>query len=108
MDCAFRAGFVQKWARELYSSRHGFALTFHSPNLSTTLNRAYWPKAARDAIRAKKISSVELTRQALARIEKLEPKILAFNSTYPERALQQAKEVDEGKRTARWRACRSR
>jgi aspartyl-tRNA(Asn)/glutamyl-tRNA(Gln) amidotransferase subunit A len=54
--------------------------------------------AARDAIRAKKISSVELTRQALARIEKLEPKILAFNSTYPERALQQAKEVDEGKR----------
>ena len=55
--------------------------------------------AARDAIRAKKISSVELTRQALDRIEKLEPRILAFNSTYPERALQQAEDVDAGKRT---------
>jgi len=55
--------------------------------------------AARDAIRSKKISSVELTRQALARIEKIDPQILAFNSTYPEQALQQAKEVDDGKRT---------
>lgn len=55
--------------------------------------------AARDAIRSKKISSVELTRQALARIEKLEPQILAFNSTYPERALQQAADVDAGRRS---------
>jgi aspartyl-tRNA(Asn)/glutamyl-tRNA(Gln) amidotransferase subunit A len=55
--------------------------------------------AARDAIRSKKISSVELTRQAIARIEKLEPQILAFNSTYPERALERAKEVDGGKVT---------
>jgi len=54
--------------------------------------------AARDAVRAGKISSVELTRQALDRIEKLDPSILAFNQTYPERALSQAKEVDEGKR----------
>ena len=55
--------------------------------------------AARDAIRSKKISSVELTRQALDRIAKLDPQILAFNSTYPEIALRQAREVDEGKRT---------
>jgi len=55
--------------------------------------------AARDAIRDRKISSVELTRQALDRIEKLDPTILAFNKTYPERALSQAKEVDEGKRS---------
>jgi aspartyl-tRNA(Asn)/glutamyl-tRNA(Gln) amidotransferase subunit A len=55
--------------------------------------------AARDAIRSKKISSVELTRQALERIAKLDSKILAFNSTYPDRALAIAKEVDEGKRT---------
>ncbi|MDB5174676.1 MAG: aspartyl/glutamyl-tRNA(Asn/Gln) amidotransferase subunit, partial [Phycisphaerales bacterium] len=55
--------------------------------------------AARDAIRSKKVSSVELTKQALDRISKLEPRILAFNSTYPEIALQQAREVDEGKRT---------
>jgi len=54
---------------------------------------------ARDAIRAKKISSTDLTRQALQRIEQLEPSILAFNSTMPERALAQAKAVDEGKVT---------
>ena len=56
-------------------------------------------QAARDAIRAKKISAVELTKQAIARIEKLEPQILAFNSTYPDVALQQARDVDSGKRT---------
>src|SRR5258708_480567 len=55
--------------------------------------------AAREAIRAKKISSLELTRQALARIDALEPKILAFNSTFAERALEQARAVDEGRRT---------
>ena len=55
--------------------------------------------AARDAIRAGKISSVELTKQALARIESLEPRILAFNSLYAERALAQAKAVDDGRRT---------
>jgi aspartyl-tRNA(Asn)/glutamyl-tRNA(Gln) amidotransferase subunit A len=55
--------------------------------------------AARDAVASKKISSVELTRQALSRIDRLEPQILAFNSVFPERALEQAKEVDGGKRT---------
>ena len=55
--------------------------------------------AARDAIRAGKISSVELTKQALARIESVEPRILAFNSLYAERALAQAKAVDDGRRT---------
>ncbi len=55
--------------------------------------------AARDAIRDRKISSVELTQQALARIEALEPRILAFNSLYADRALAQAKAVDEGERT---------
>jgi aspartyl-tRNA(Asn)/glutamyl-tRNA(Gln) amidotransferase subunit A len=54
--------------------------------------------SARDAIAAKKISSVELTRQAFARIDKIEPGILAYNSTYPDRALQQAADVDAGKR----------
>jgi aspartyl-tRNA(Asn)/glutamyl-tRNA(Gln) amidotransferase subunit A len=54
---------------------------------------------ARNAIAGKAISSVELTRQALDRIDKLEPKILAFNSLYADRALQMAKDVDEGKRS---------
>jgi aspartyl-tRNA(Asn)/glutamyl-tRNA(Gln) amidotransferase subunit A len=55
--------------------------------------------AARDAIKAKKISAVELTRAALARIEKIDGQVKAFNSTCPELALQQAREVDEGKRS---------
>ena len=55
--------------------------------------------SARDAIAAKKISSVELTRQALDRIQKLDPSIQAFNSTYPDRALDLARQVDAGKRT---------
>jgi aspartyl-tRNA(Asn)/glutamyl-tRNA(Gln) amidotransferase subunit A len=53
--------------------------------------------SARDAIRQKKISSVELTQQALARIDKLDPTVLAFNETYGDRALQQAQAVDNGK-----------
>ncbi len=55
--------------------------------------------AARDAVRAKKISSLELTRQALDRIGRIEPRILAFNSVFPDRALEQARAVDDGKRT---------
>ena len=55
--------------------------------------------SARDAIAARKISAVELTKQAIARIEKIEPQILAFNSTYPDVAMQQARDVDSGKRS---------
>jgi aspartyl-tRNA(Asn)/glutamyl-tRNA(Gln) amidotransferase subunit A len=55
--------------------------------------------AARVAIRAKKISSAELTRQALDRIGRLDTSLGAFNSIFPDRALAQAKAVDEGKVT---------
>jgi aspartyl-tRNA(Asn)/glutamyl-tRNA(Gln) amidotransferase subunit A len=55
--------------------------------------------AARDVVREKKISAVELAKQTIARIEKIEPQILAFNSTYPDLALQQARDVDSGKRS---------
>jgi len=55
--------------------------------------------AARDAIRARKISSEELVRQALGRIDQVESNIGAFNSIYREQAIAQAKEVDAGKRT---------
>ena len=54
--------------------------------------------AARAAIQARKISAVELTRAVLERIEKHDGQIQAFNSVYPELALQQAKEVDNGQR----------
>jgi aspartyl-tRNA(Asn)/glutamyl-tRNA(Gln) amidotransferase subunit A len=53
---------------------------------------------AREAIRSKSVSSIELTREVLARIENLDPTIQAFNSTYPQRALEQAMAVDEGRR----------
>ena len=52
--------------------------------------------AARDAVRSKTVSSAELTRAALDRIAKLDPAVLAYNETYPERAMAQAKAVDDG------------
>jgi aspartyl-tRNA(Asn)/glutamyl-tRNA(Gln) amidotransferase subunit A len=55
--------------------------------------------AARDAIRARDISSTELTRQILARIDQIDPTIQAFNSTYATRALETAKAVDDGRIT---------
>jgi aspartyl-tRNA(Asn)/glutamyl-tRNA(Gln) amidotransferase subunit A len=54
---------------------------------------------ARDAIRGRDISATEITRQALARIEQLDPSIQAFNSTYAARALETAKAVDDGRIT---------
>jgi aspartyl-tRNA(Asn)/glutamyl-tRNA(Gln) amidotransferase subunit A len=54
--------------------------------------------SARDAIASKKVSSIELTRQAIARIDALEPAIQAFNSVWADRALEQAKLADDGKR----------
>ncbi len=55
--------------------------------------------AARDAVAAKRVTSTELTRQAIDRITRLDPSIQAFNSTYADRALEQAKAVDSGKVT---------
>ncbi len=55
--------------------------------------------AARDAVASKKITSVELTRQAFARIRAVDPAVQAYNEVDEARAMQVAKEVDEGKRT---------
>ena len=55
--------------------------------------------SARDAIAKRQVSAVELTRQALERIAKVDTQIQAFNSTLADRAMEQAKAVDEGKRT---------
>jgi aspartyl-tRNA(Asn)/glutamyl-tRNA(Gln) amidotransferase subunit A len=52
--------------------------------------------SARDAVAAKDISATELTREALGRIERLDNTIFAFNSTYPSRALERARDVDNG------------
>jgi aspartyl-tRNA(Asn)/glutamyl-tRNA(Gln) amidotransferase subunit A len=55
--------------------------------------------AARDAVRNKKASAVELARAALGRIEQLDPKIKAFVSTCPDRAFDRAGLVDGGQIT---------
>jgi aspartyl-tRNA(Asn)/glutamyl-tRNA(Gln) amidotransferase subunit A len=55
--------------------------------------------AARDAIRSRKVSSVELTRQVLGRVERLEPRVRAYVSTCGDRALGRARDVDEGRRS---------
>ena len=53
---------------------------------------------ARDAVRAKAVSAVELTRAVLARIDALDPALKAYVSTCPDRALAAAAEVDAGTR----------
>src|SRR5215217_1314546 len=53
---------------------------------------------ARDAIRARRVSSVELTRRAIERIAALDGTICAFNSTWGERAMDRARAADEGRR----------
>ncbi len=55
--------------------------------------------AARDAVRAKDVSSDELVRSALARIDKHDPSIKAFISTDAQRALRRAADVDAGRVT---------
>jgi aspartyl-tRNA(Asn)/glutamyl-tRNA(Gln) amidotransferase subunit A len=54
--------------------------------------------SARDALAARKISSAELTRHALDRIAKFDPTFRAFNSVWADRAIEQSKLVDSGKR----------
>lgn len=54
--------------------------------------------AARDAIRSKQVSAVELTRLALERIERVDPQVRAFNDVHADRAMGQARAVDEGRR----------
>lgn len=61
-------------------------------DFSDVLSKTALEQAA--LIRAKAISSVELTRAYLARIEALEPKLNAFVAVFDRRALAEAKEKD--------------
>ncbi len=54
--------------------------------------------SARDAIRSKAVSAVELTRHVMDRIAAIEPTIRAYNSVHAELALEQAAGVDAGER----------
>ena len=51
-------------------------------------------KQASDLIKAKKVSSLELTKACLARIDQYEPKLNAFITVTAEKALDQAREAD--------------
>ncbi|HVX84440.1 MAG TPA: Asp-tRNA(Asn)/Glu-tRNA(Gln) amidotransferase subunit GatA [Phycisphaerae bacterium] len=51
----------------------------------------------RDAIAAGNVSSVEATRWALEAIERLNPQLHAYNSVFPDRALQQAAAADKAR-----------
>jgi len=53
--------------------------------------------AALEAIRRREVSSLELVRQSLDRMEHVNRILNAFNSVYPERALGLAREVDGGR-----------
>ena len=52
--------------------------------------------AARDAVRSKAVSAVDLTRAALDRIQQHDGRLRAFNSVDADRALQRASAVDNG------------
>lgn len=55
-------------------------------------------QAARDAIRGKQISAVDLAHRALERIQGIDPSIGAFLSVAADHALAQARQVDSGQR----------
>jgi aspartyl-tRNA(Asn)/glutamyl-tRNA(Gln) amidotransferase subunit A len=54
---------------------------------------------ARDAIRSRKVSAVEMVQASLDRIRQADPSIHAFNSIDADRALARAKAVDDGQVT---------
>lgn len=64
----------------------------------------YWTIAEAAAqLRRKKLSPVELTQQALSRIEKLNPRLNAFITVTAERALREAKAAERDIRRGRYR-----
>lgn len=60
-------------------------------------------KQASDLLRAKKVSSAELTRACLARIEKLQPLLNAYITLTGEQALADARRLDEELQRGKWR-----
>ena len=52
---------------------------------------------AREAVRTRRVSAVELVQRALERIDRVEPRVQAFLSVQRERALEGARAVDQGK-----------
>ena len=64
----------------------------------------YWTlKQASENLRARKISSVELTQACLDRIATFNPKIDAWITVMKEQALAQAKALDQEQASGHWR-----
>ena len=64
----------------------------------------FWTlRQASDAIRARKISAVELTTACLERIHTFNPKTNAWITVMPEQALAQAKALDQEQAAGHWR-----
>jgi len=67
---------------------------------------------AQSALRAGKVSSEELVRDSVARIERLEPELNAFITVTAESAIARAREIDGARAAARtavnWLASPSR
>lgn len=60
-------------------------------------------KKASELLRAKKVSSVELTRACLARTQKLQPVLNAYITVTGDEALAEARKADEDWHRGRWR-----
>jgi aspartyl-tRNA(Asn)/glutamyl-tRNA(Gln) amidotransferase subunit A len=58
---------------------------------------------AAEQIRNRKLSPLELTRECLSRIERLNPVLNAFITITPERALEQARQAEAEVMASRWR-----
>jgi aspartyl-tRNA(Asn)/glutamyl-tRNA(Gln) amidotransferase subunit A len=72
--------------------------------MQNTGDPVYWTlRQASDALRARKISSVELTQACLARIQTFNPKIDAWITVLREQSLAQAKALDQELSAGHWR-----
>ncbi|MCW5978956.1 MAG: amidase [Bryobacteraceae bacterium] len=92
-----RRGFLQSAAPGLAAADFASAAPGGDP-ASLTL------EAAAAAVRARRISAVELTAACLQRIEKLNPILNAFITVTGEQALEQARELDDEARRGRRRS----
>ncbi|MEI9976104.1 MAG: amidase family protein [Ignavibacteriota bacterium] len=72
--------------------------------MKTPGDPTYWTiRQASESLRARKISSEELTRACLERIAAFNPKIDAWITVMREQALAQAKALDKESAAGRWR-----
>src|SRR3989440_10093979 len=95
--CTNRRQFILTRLAALAAARSGFtAQNEEVTNLTL--------KQASDLIRAKKVSPVELTEACLSRIKVYSPKMNAFITVMREKALEQAKQLEQEQMAGRFRS----